>query len=77
MSEKADRNYTEPDYTTPTALVMGAEDTGISPHVLKACDTHVSIPMFGDIGSLNVSVAAGVLMYEVVRQRLIANAEVM
>lgn len=76
VSEKADINYTTADYTVPTALVLGAEDTGISPEVLRQCDTFVSIPMFGHIGSLNVSVAAGILMYEVVRQRLQANMEV-
>lgn len=76
VTEKANYNYTQADYTTPVALVMGAEDTGISPHILKACATKVSIPMFGNIGSLNVSVAAGILMYEVVRQRLNANMEV-
>jgi 23S rRNA (guanosine2251-2'-O)-methyltransferase len=57
-------------------IVMGAEDIGISPEVLRLCDTPVSIPMFGHIGSLNVSVAAGVMMYEVVRQRLNSNMEV-
>lgn len=76
VSEKADYNYTLGDYTVPTALVMGAEDTGISPEVMAQCDTKVSIPMFGHIGSLNVSVAAGVMMYEVVRQRLNADLEV-
>lgn len=76
VSEKADVNYTKADYCVPTALVMGAEDTGISAHIFKACDTKVSIPMFGNIGSLNVSVAAGVVMYEVVRQRLEGNLEV-
>lgn len=76
VSEKADYNYTLGDYTVPTALVMGAEDTGISPEVMTQCDTKVSIPMFGHIGSLNVSVAAGVMMYEVVRQRLNADLEV-
>ena len=75
-SEKADINYTQPDYTTPVAIVMGAEDTGISPQVLRLCDTFVSIPQMGHIGSLNVSVAAGVMMYEVVRQRLQSNMEV-
>jgi 23S rRNA (guanosine2251-2'-O)-methyltransferase len=54
---------------------MGAEDVGISPEVLKLCDTFVSIPQFGHIGSLNVSVAAGVIIYEVVRQRLADNME--
>ncbi len=75
-SEKADINYTQADYTGPVAIVMGAEDTGISPEVLRQCDTFVSIPQFGKIGSLNVSVAAGVMMYEVVRQRLNADMEV-
>ncbi len=64
VSEKADMNYTLGDYTVPTALVMGAEDVGISPEVMELCDSRVSIPMFGNIGSLNVSVAAGVLMYK-------------
>ncbi|MDE6396245.1 MAG: 23S rRNA (guanosine(2251)-2'-O)-methyltransferase RlmB, partial [Muribaculaceae bacterium] len=76
VTEKADFNYTRGDYTVPTALIMGAEDIGIAPHILKMCDTKVSIPMFGKIGSLNVSVAAGVMMYEVVRQRLESNMEV-
>lgn len=76
VSEKADFNYTKGDYTGPTALVMGAEDVGISSEVMALCDTKVSIPMFGHIGSLNVSVAAGVMMYEVVRQRLDADLEV-
>lgn len=76
VSEKADINYTTADYTVPTALVLGAEDTGISPEVIRQCDTFVSIPMFGHIESLNVSVAGAVLMYEVVRQRLQANMEV-
>ncbi len=75
-SEKADINYTQADFTGPVAIVMGAEDVGIDPEVIKLCDTFVSIPMFGKIGSLNVSVAAGVMMYEVVRQRLQADMEV-
>lgn len=75
-SEKAEINYTESDYTGPVAIVMGAEDVGISPEVLRLCDTFVSIPLFGNISSLNVSVAAGVMMYEVVRQRLNANLSV-
>ena len=75
-TEKADINYTTGNYTGPVAVVMGAEDHGISPDVLKLCDTKVSIPMFGHIGSLNVGVAAAVMMYEVVRQRLDADLEV-
>ena len=76
VSEKADINYTLTDYTVPVALVLGAEDIGISPEVLKECDTFVSIPMFGHIASLNVSVAGAVMMYEVVRQRLACDMEV-
>ena len=76
VSEKPDINYTTANYSAPTALILGAEDTGISEDVLRQCDTFVSIPMFGNIGSLNVSVAAGVLMYEVVRQRLLSDMEV-
>lgn len=75
-SEKADYNYTKGDYSGPLAVIMGAEDCGISPDLLKLCDTIVSIPMFGHIGSLNVGVAAAVMMYEVVRQRLEADQEV-
>lgn len=69
-TEKSDVNYTEGDYRGPVAIVMGSEDIGISPEVLRLCDTPVAIPQFGTIQSLNVSVAAGVMIYEVVRQRL-------
>lgn len=72
-SEKADYEYTRADYTVPVAIVMGAEDIGISPKILRECDELVSIPMAGNISSLNVSVAAGVMMYEVVRQRGLQN----
>lgn len=75
-TEKSSQNYTLGDYTTPVALVMGAEDTGISPAVLALADTRAAIPQFGVIESLNVSVAAGVMMYEVVRQRLADNLEI-
>ena len=68
-TEKGAVNYTDIDYTGPVAVVMGSEDTGISDDVLRLCDELAAIPMLGNIGSLNVSVAAGVLMYEVVRQR--------
>ena len=68
-TEKGSKNYTTFDYTVPTAIVMGAEDTGISNENLRACDYLAAIPMFGQINSLNVSVAAGILIYEVVRQR--------
>lgn len=76
VSEKSSVNYTTIDYTGPVAFVMGAEDTGISPEVMKQTDCSAAIPMFGKIGSLNVSVAAGVMMYEVVRQRLNEKIEI-
>lgn len=76
VTEKYDVNYTEGKYTDPVAIVMGAEDIGISPEAMKQCDMRVGIPMFGNIGSLNVSVAAGVMIYEVVRQRLSENLEI-
>ena len=72
-SEKARYRYTEADMTVPLAIVMGAEDVGISSQMLRECDELVSIPMLGNISSLNVSVAAGVMMYETVRQRLLQN----
>ena len=71
-SEKGAYNYTEADFTAPVAIIMGAEDTGISPEALKQCDQLAAIPILGNIGSLNVSVAAGVMLYEAVRQRLCA-----
>ena len=70
-TEKADQSYTEVSYTDPTAIILGAEDTGISADSLRICDQMVKIPQFGTIGSLNVSVAAGVMIYEVIRQRMV------
>lgn len=69
-SEKAARNYTSVSYTEPVAIVMGAEDVGVSGENLRICDEIVAIPQQGAIGSLNVSVAAGVMIYECVRQRM-------
>lgn len=57
------------DLRGPIALVLGAEAKGLRPLVLRACDHRVEIPMAGKVGSLNVSVAAGILLYEAVRQR--------
>ncbi len=68
-TEKASQNYTETSMSEPLAIVMGAEDEGVSPEILRLCDNMVKIPMLGTIDSLNVSVAAGVLIYEAVRQR--------
>lgn len=69
-SDKNASNYTQADYTVPVAIVLGAEDKGISSEVMRLCDKRVVIPEFGHINSLNVSVAGGIIMYEVVRQRL-------
>jgi len=68
-TEKAAGYYTESDFTVPVAILMGAEDLGVSAENLRVSDELVKIPQFGTIQSLNVSVAAGVIMYEVVRQR--------
>ena len=69
-SEKAAENYTHIAYDGPTAIVMGAEDIGVSYENLRICDAMIKIPQFGTIGSLNVSVASSILIYEVVRQRM-------
>jgi len=69
-TEKATDNYTGVTYDGPVAIVMGAEDTGVSMDNLRICDQMVKIPQFGTIGSLNVSVATSILVYEVVRQRM-------
>lgn len=68
-TEHTKRNYTEAEMTLPVAIVMGNEEKGIYEENLKLCDEQVRIPMVGTIESLNVSVAAGVFIYEVVRQR--------
>lgn len=68
-TEKATQNYTEASMSEPIAIVMGSEDEGVSAENLRICDDMVRIPMLGTIDSLNVSVAAGVLIYEAVRQR--------
>ncbi|MDR1918228.1 MAG: 23S rRNA (guanosine(2251)-2'-O)-methyltransferase RlmB [Tannerellaceae bacterium] len=68
-SEKAADNYTAIAYDAPLALVMGAEDVGVSAENLRICDHIVKIPLFGTIASLNVSVASSILIYEVLRQR--------
>ena len=70
-TEKGAEDYTKADYTVPVAIVMGNEETGISDDVLRMSDDLAAIPMRGNIGSLNVSVAAGVMLYEAVRQRVI------
>ena len=69
VTEKGSSDYTKANLQLPTALIMGAEDTGISAENLRECDFFAAIPMYGKINSLNVSVAAGIMIYEVIRQR--------
>ncbi|WP_461127731.1 23S rRNA (guanosine(2251)-2'-O)-methyltransferase RlmB [Spirosoma aerophilum] len=70
-TEKSARDLYErtTDLTGPMAIIMGSEEDGISPELLRMVDTHVKIPLLGAVGSLNVSVATGVILYEAVRQR--------
>jgi 23S rRNA (guanosine2251-2'-O)-methyltransferase len=68
-TEKADKTLYEMELNSPLALVMGSEEDGIAPEMLKAADHLAKIPMKGQISSLNVSVAAGIAIYEAVRQK--------
>lgn len=70
-SEKNDESLYSADFTIPTAIVMGSEEDGISNEVMRVVDRFAKIPLQGEIESLNVSVAAGVVLYEAVRQRTI------
>ena len=68
-TEKTDHTLYDIDFQSATAIVMGSEGKGVSPSVLKLVDAKAKLPMFGSIASLNVSVACGAFLYEVVRQR--------
>ncbi|MEG2573123.1 MAG: RNA methyltransferase, partial [Bacteroides sp.] len=68
-TEKGDYDYTKANYQDPVCIIMGAEDTGVSYDHLALCDEWIKIPLYGNIESLNVSVAAGILIYEAVKQR--------
>lgn len=67
--EKTGKDAWKADLTGPSVLIMGSEDKGISRELLSLADVTVRIPMTGSIGSLNVSVASGILLYEIARQR--------
>lgn len=69
-TEKSDNLLYANDFTLPTAIVMGNEEKGVSPEILKLCNTYAKLPMLGKTQSLNVSVACGAILYEVIRQRL-------
>ena len=68
-SGDAEMSYTDWDWTRASALVMGSEGSGLHRLVAENCDALVKIPMYGKIESLNVSVAAGVVLFEARRQR--------
>jgi 23S rRNA (guanosine2251-2'-O)-methyltransferase len=68
-TEKSDLDYTAVDFNRPMALIMGSEGEGISEEYLKLTDQVIRIPLLGEIESLNVSVATGVILFEALRQR--------
>ncbi len=68
-TEKGAVHYRQVDFRQPTLLILGNEETGISPELLKMCDIRAKLPIVGEVASLNVSVAAGVFMYESLEQR--------
>ena len=65
----ASKNIADCDFSIPSAIVMGSEEKGIYPALLKICDENISIPMHNNFESLNVSVATGMILYEVMKQR--------
>ena len=73
LAGTAPEPYDAVDFTLPTAIVVGAEGTGLRRLVQERCDRLVSIPMYGVVDSLNVSVAAGVVLFEAARQRKVKN----
>lgn len=66
----AEKNIADTDFSVPAAIVMGSEEKGIYPALMKICDEKIKIPMKGDFESLNVSVATGMILYEVMKQRM-------
>ncbi len=70
VTEKASDLYYQADFSGPAALIMGSEEDGISPEYLKLADARIRIPIQGQIGSLNVSVATGIVLFEAAKQRL-------
>ena len=75
LDERAEKNYTEVDYKGSVGIVMGSEGDGLHELTRKRCDFLVSLPTTGPVKSLNVSVAAGVVLFEAVRQRRAAGTK--
>lgn len=69
-TEKANQMVYDIDLKVPLGIVMGSEGRGINPSVIKICDESIKLPIIGEIESLNVSVACGAILYEIVRQRI-------
>lgn len=67
---KAEKNIADANFTEPCAIVIGSEEKGIYPALMKVCDEKIKIPMKGDFESFNVSVATGIILYEVMKQRI-------
>ncbi|HQE78376.1 MAG TPA: TrmH family RNA methyltransferase, partial [Bacteroidales bacterium] len=68
-TEKATKTIYEADFKKPIGLILGNEEKGIQPSLLKLCDEILKIPIIGNIDSLNVSVSAGIIIYEIFRQK--------
>jgi 23S rRNA (guanosine2251-2'-O)-methyltransferase len=68
-TEKGDKQINEINFSLPTALILGSEEDGISEEYLKRCNEEANIPLLGETASLNVSVSAGIALYEIMRQK--------
>ena len=74
MSEHSEKNFFDINLLKPTIIILGSEKNGISKKILEISDSIGTIPIFGEIESLNVSVAAGIALSELVRQRIKHNS---
>ena len=75
FADDADTTYDAIDYSIPSAIVVGAEGTGLRRLVREKCDFTARIPMYGHVSSLNVSVATGIVLFEAIRQRAVGRAK--